>query len=98
MSTIEPDDDEILTHILTWKPLGFLNHILGVPIPALIGPSHRCSCDFFFLIRMEIICRHIKRNQKLHRFMSDMGGLQVGCPSWFSGSQSQDPQDHVSDW
>ena len=68
MAAIEPGDGKIPTRKLTWKPLGFLRHImcrtiddrfpialwevwfcstLGVPIPALIGPSQQCDFNDF---------------------------------------------------
>ena len=66
MYALEPGESP--TRSLTWKSLGFLNHIkrrtigdrfplslwevwfcstLGVPIPALIGPSQWCVCNVF---------------------------------------------------
>jgi hypothetical protein len=55
---------ENLTHTLTWKPLGFLRHI-------------KCR-TIVSMIRTEIICRHVKLNQWIHRFMTE------SCKSWVS--------------
>ncbi len=51
-----------------------------MPIPALMGPSQQCACNTFVLVRMEIICRHASLNQRLHRFMRGLGGIQGSLP------------------
>jgi hypothetical protein len=45
----------------------------GVPIPALIGPPQQCVCNSFHydLYGDHLSGRHVKLNQRIHRFMSE---------------------------
>ena len=66
---------------------------LGVPIPALIGPSHQCACKAFLYGSYGDhlqTCQTKSAAPQVHEW-AYQGGIQIGFPPWLGRSQSKDP-------